>query len=158
MRIILILCFLASFLVSCGTSSGTSKTYVDPHAEMHNQMHKDYYQETSQKELQKKIDKIAGTYTGILPCADCEGIDFELDLSRDMSYRSKINYKGKSKSPMIAEGRFSMNDQDIVHLENTNSGFAYFQIDGSSLIVLDKSGKKIESPLSDRYILQPISK
>ena len=36
-----------------------------------------------------------GTYKGILPCADCEGIKTELELNSDKTYEIKETYLGK---------------------------------------------------------------
>ena len=36
-----------------------------------------------------------GTYTGVVPCADCEGISTTLTLNRDMTYALQTRYLGK---------------------------------------------------------------
>ncbi len=79
----------AILILSCGSSSGTSKTYVNPHAEAHGQMHQELYQEEVNKEITRRLEKISGTYKGTLPCADCDGIAFEVTLNSDLSYTSR---------------------------------------------------------------------
>ncbi|MBL8321182.1 MAG: copper resistance protein NlpE N-terminal domain-containing protein, partial [Acinetobacter sp.] len=39
----------------------------------------------------------AGKYKGVLPCADCEGIEMELELKSDKTYELTEEYLGKGK-------------------------------------------------------------
>ena len=39
--------------------------------------------------------ELPALYTGSLPCADCEGIRYELDLRRDQVFFARMTYLGK---------------------------------------------------------------
>lgn len=49
-----------------------------------------------------------GTYTGILPCADCQGIKTKLILNKDKTFLYEQNYLGKSKKPFINSGNYQV--------------------------------------------------
>lgn len=147
------------FMTSCGsTSNSSSGTYIDPHTKMHRKMHNELYQEEIEKEFNTKIRSLIGNYSGTLPCADCEGIYIELELFQDMTYSSKMLYKGRMETAQADSGTFTLSEQGIIALERSVANFSYFQKDGSNLRVLDKNGKKIISSLTERYMLRPSSK
>ena len=149
---------LASLLIwticSCGSSSGSSKSYVNPHAQAHAQMHQELYQEELNKELTRQLEKISGTYSGQLPCSDCEGIDYELVLNPDLSYSSKAVYLGKSQDPIVKEGSYSVSENWKIKLDQNTGNLQYFQAVDNKLLVLDKNGFAIPGELGDKYILQ----
>src|SRR5690606_18798136 len=41
----------------------------------------------------------AGTYRGVLPCADCEGIETVITLAEDGSFREHTRYLGRQDAP-----------------------------------------------------------
>jgi len=49
----------------------------------------------------------AGTYAGVLPCADCPGVQARLRLNRDESYELSIQYVERDKAPDQVRGRFT---------------------------------------------------
>lgn len=50
----------------------------------------------------------AGKYKGVLPCADCEGIEMELELKSDKTYELTEEYLGKGKgNEFKTKGAFS---------------------------------------------------
>ncbi|MDR3201104.1 MAG: copper resistance protein NlpE, partial [Spirochaetales bacterium] len=53
-------------------------------------------------------DSIAGTYTGIIPCADCEGIETVITLTSDNRYTIRWRYLGKEPENLFEDsGTFS---------------------------------------------------
>ncbi|MEJ6004334.1 YbaY family lipoprotein [Paucibacter sp. AS339] len=48
------------------------------------------------------------TFSGDLPCADCEGIQHRLTLRVDGGYRLRLDYLGKSGGPFTEWGRWSV--------------------------------------------------
>lgn len=141
-------------LYSCGTSSGSSQANVNPHAQAHAQMHQELYQEELNKELSRQLEKIAGTYSGKLPCSDCEGIDLELVLSPDLSYTSSVVYLGKSGDPILREGSYSISEDGKIKLDQNTGNLQYFQPVENKLIVLDKNGFAIPGEMGEKYFLQ----
>src|SRR5690606_28208858 len=54
----------------------------------------------------------AGTYRGVLPCADCEGIETLITLTEDGGFREHTRYLGKAEgqTDTSREGSFSWSD------------------------------------------------
>lgn len=94
-----------------------------------------------------------GRYKGVVPCADCEGIETELVLNKDKTYAIKTSYLGKG--PGINQtGNFSWNHAgSIITLEGfTDSPNQYF-VGENRIIQLDLSGKKVTGAMADKYVL-----
>ena len=104
----------------------------------------------------------AGTFTGVLPCADCQGIDTELILSGGTSgaartYTMKQTYKGKpaDKSVVSSSGKWFLakgNKQDpdavVLQLIPTagNIDPMYFlQISEKEVKLLNRQQEEIQS-------------
>jgi len=140
---------------SCDSSSSTT-TSVNPHAQAHNQMHQDHIKEELQKEVNKMKKDISGTYAGSLPCADCEEIIYQLQLNEDLSYRSRVIYKGRSDVPIEKTGTFTISDEFVIQLDHQAGNMNYFKKNGNGLLMLDKDAKVITGDLADKYNLLPI--
>lgn len=95
-----------------------------------------------------------GSYQGVLPCADCEGIETTVILGKDLSYTVRTKYLGKSDSTYERSGKFSWNERgNIIRLDgNTEQAGAYF-VGENVLTQLDKDGNKITGELAEKYIL-----
>ncbi len=159
MKIKLLLLFTTNLLfLSCG-SYPTQTTSVNPHTEPHAEMHNDYIKEENQEIMNKQFtQELAGTYLGMIPCADCEKIIYRLQLNSDNTYQSKITYQGKSEKPIIKKGVFTINDRLIIQLDKNAGGMNLFKRQSKGLLLLDKNGKVIEGDLADKYYLLPIVK
>jgi heat shock protein HslJ len=96
----------------------------------------------------------AGTYQGVLPCADCEGIDTRLTLASDGTYQIRTRYLGKSDTVFWASGSFAWNEAGaIVTLAGQEEGASRYQVVENALIQLDRDGGRIEGALAERYRL-----
>ena len=146
-------------LFSCGSTTSTNTTpIVNPHAAAHMQMHDEFKKEQIQKTMNETfIKELAGTYLGMLPCADCEKIIYRLQLKDDLTYYSKKIYQGRSDTPIEKKGTYSINNQFIIQLDD-GGGMNLFKKDSNGLIMLDKSGNKITGDLADKYYLLPIAR
>ncbi|MGE0801230.1 MAG: META domain-containing protein [Lautropia sp.] len=51
----------------------------------------------------------AGVYRGVLPCADCEGIETVVVLAKDGTYRTHSKYLGKGDEIFLDQGSFAWN-------------------------------------------------
>jgi uncharacterized lipoprotein NlpE involved in copper resistance len=98
-------------------------------------------------------------YSGTLPCADCTGIETEIDLKSDYTYSIHSIYAGrKSTGPGSNEisetGKWMQHGEDTIHLADRKNAPAMFIRTDSSLVQLDMNGKKITGKLADKYILK----
>lgn len=95
----------------------------------------------------------AGTYQGMLPCADCEAINTELTLHDDGRYHFSRQYVGKSVQQFTEQGQFSWNSAGNTVLLDTEPPEQFF-VGENQLFMLDQQGQRIEGDLAARYRLQ----
>ncbi len=97
-----------------------------------------------------------GTYFGIIPCADCEGIETTIHINNDGTYVKKAKYLGKGdRNVKEVTGKFSWDDTGfIIILEGiTDSPNKYYVSEGI-LTQLDMDGNIITGDLSHNYLLR----
>lgn len=92
-----------------------------------------------------------GTYRGILPCADCEGIETVITLMEDGTYIRSLRYLGRDDAYRRDHGRFEWNGAGS-GIALAAGGQAY-QVGENRLFHLDRDGQRIEGDLADRYVL-----
>ena len=98
-----------------------------------------------------------GTYSGIIPCADCEGILITITLNKNATYEMTMSYLGKDFE-FTSDGSFSWNDQgSMITLEKENEGMKMFQVGENILFMLDIDGNRITGQFADHYILKKIN-
>jgi len=99
-----------------------------------------------------------GTYKGLTPCADCEGIETELTLNLDHSYILKTNYKGKEMNNFEEKGNFKWDEtgSKITLDYPKENPYGYF-VGENTLTELDGEGKKIKGPNEEFYLLNKIN-
>jgi len=93
-----------------------------------------------------------GIWLGMLPCADCEGIDYQINLKNDYTFKQKSVYKGKSDEIFSDEGRWGFVSDSVIALSG-NEDYKMFLIQQNHLVMLDQDGNKIESSFEERYHL-----
>ncbi|MFO8145882.1 MAG: copper resistance protein NlpE [Bacteroidota bacterium] len=98
-----------------------------------------------------------GAYSGVLPCADCEGIDARLILREDQTYQLKLRYLGipeKESQDFISEGEFSWEDNgNNILLEDEKVDFQKFKVGELFLLPLDINGNKIKGVPGNNFKL-----
>jgi uncharacterized lipoprotein NlpE involved in copper resistance len=94
-----------------------------------------------------------GTYQGILPCADCEGIKTSITLNQDYTYTLTEEYLGKKGNPIVAKGSFIWDDNGgkITLIDGDRK--QQYKVGENRLFHLDLNGNVIEGRLADKYIL-----
>jgi len=96
-----------------------------------------------------------GTYKGVVPCADCEGIATTLTLNMDYSYTLISKYLGKSEDLFEETGSFDWNDLGSVVILSSNQGKSkQFFVGENYVIQLDENGEFISGVLAEQYYLR----
>lgn len=90
-----------------------------------------------------------GTYAGVLPCADCEGILTVITISNDRHYLMQTRYNGKSRQVFDTKGTLTWDSRGgIITLGETK-----YKVGENKLIQLDRSGNLITGEIADKYVL-----
>ena len=97
---------------------------------------------------------VHGMYSGMLPCADCEKIEFVLSLGDDMTWKSSMKYVGKSNNTFSENGKYYIREDEVIVLDRAEAGMKYFGKDPKGLRMLDVNGQKITGENADLYILK----
>ncbi|MGL4829504.1 MAG: copper resistance protein NlpE [Vibrio sp.] len=96
----------------------------------------------------------AGIYQGTLPCADCGGIETELTLNADGSYKLTETYLDKEGEPFASEGAFVWDETgSIVTLQTGEQTGRQYLVGENTLTHLDMHGQQIDGELADFYVL-----
>lgn len=94
-----------------------------------------------------------GTYTGIIPAADAEGIETKITLGAE-SYSIFTEFAGKNDSGTIKEGKYSWNKAgNTITLEGLDKPNQYF-VGENKLFALDINGNRIKGEFANNYILK----
>ena len=96
-----------------------------------------------------------GIYRGVLPCADCEGIQTTIYLKKDLSFITKTKYLGKSDSVYETTGKFRWNDKGntVIFTPADKTSSSQYFVAENYLTQLDMAGNKITGEIASRYIL-----
>jgi copper homeostasis protein (lipoprotein) len=98
-----------------------------------------------------------GTYTGILPCADCQGIETWITLNKDNTYLIKSKYIGKGDDFIENRGIFLWkNNGSNISLDGIVNAPNMYQVGENKLIQLDLTGQKITGNLAEKYQLKKV--
>ena len=105
----------------------------------------------------KRIN-VDGTYQGILPCADCPGIDYQLTLKNNQTYSEKTIYQDRHMPAVLDSGTYTIINDTILQLKNEpkRTSMRQLAIRDNQLTVLDMNGQLIHSGYADRYILKKV--
>lgn len=96
----------------------------------------------------------AGRYQGNLPCADCPGIQTDLELKEDGSYTLRYRYQDRSDSVYTESGKLKWGKKgQQITLEGKEKPNQY-QLEEGALRQLDLKGKPVEGELAERYLLK----
>ena len=91
-----------------------------------------------------------GSYKGLLPCADCSGIETPLPLKGDNSYRLQQVYQGKDESIFSESGKFTW---DASGSKITLEDGSKYLVGENQLFMLDREGNRIPGSLAANYRL-----
>ncbi|WP_233623187.1 envelope stress response activation lipoprotein NlpE [Citrobacter amalonaticus] len=95
------------------------------------------------------------SWRGILPCADCEGIETSLFLEKDGTWVMNERYQGVREEPssFASYGSWARTADKLV-LTDSQGEKSYYRAKGDALEMLDREGNPIESQFN--YTLAPV--
>jgi copper homeostasis protein (lipoprotein) len=93
---------------------------------------------------------LPATFTGVLPCADCEGIEYHVDFFKDGAFFLRAGYLGKPDGTSDDIGRYALSTDGVtLVLQGGREAPLYFSIeDADTLRKLDIEGRPIDSTLN----------
>lgn len=97
-----------------------------------------------------------GVYRGVLPCADCAGIETTLRITEDGKYELTSTYLGKASTSIVDRGSFDWHDDGGRIALRTRQGPRYFRVEENRLRQLDTHGNRVEGALAENYLLRKI--
>jgi heat shock protein HslJ len=95
----------------------------------------------------------AGTYSGTLPCASCPGIETEVTLNADGTFRLSRLYLDEGAAPDVRTGTFEWNEAGSAVSLDESAGEQRYQVGENVLFHLDQNGARITGDLAARYVL-----
>ena len=95
-----------------------------------------------------------GIYTGIIPGADSAGINVQITLNYDETYKISYHYIDKSDEIFIQTGTFKWNKKGSTITCDTKDIPPHYKVVENALIQLDMKGKAIEGELANNYVLK----
>ncbi|HHE5700257.1 TPA: envelope stress response activation lipoprotein NlpE [Citrobacter amalonaticus] len=95
------------------------------------------------------------SWRGILPCADCEGIETSLFLEKDGTWVMNERYQGVREEPssFASYGTWARTADKLV-LTDSQGEKSWYRAKGEALEMLDREGNPIESQFN--YTLAPV--
>jgi copper homeostasis protein (lipoprotein) len=104
------------------------------------------------------LESLPARYSGVLPCADCSGIRFDIDLRPANVYFLRMTYLGTSPERVYDDiGAWSLaSDLHTIALRGARQSPMLFSITSSNALrKLDAEGQVIESELNYSVTRQP---
>ena len=99
-----------------------------------------------------------GVYQGLLPCADCEGVETTLILRADHSYTLIERMLGEKVFTEQASGSFTWKaDGGTILLDQAGDSPALYKVGENQLWQLDSKGTVVTGPLAESFRLHKVA-
>lgn len=150
--------FIAAIFIFAGCTEESPK--VDPETHLKDTSTEQTTTEikTSDSHTSETSLDWAGTYTGVMPCADCEGIETVLTLNQDDTYSMEMTYLGKNVDPFAEKGTFKWSDDGKkVTLINDEGTGTQFLVGENIVTQLDGDGNLITGDMAEKFILKKVN-
>ena len=149
MKKIIIVLSIVCLLIGLSACKSKNKEQANPNADL---------QVATVHNSQNSLDW-AGTYSGVIPCADCPGIEVQIILNSDNTFQMTRRYQGKENSVYSFSGTFQWNsDGNIIILNGLEKNrFPTQYLVGENMIrQLDMEGNVINGDLAQNYVLNKV--
>ncbi len=101
----------------------------------------------------------AGTYSGVIPCADCSGIEVQITLTVDNTFEMTQKYQDEDNEAIVSSGTFQWNDGGNIIILDGLDKEAYptqYLVGENTLTQLDLEGNEITGDLAQNYVLTKV--
>ena len=85
------------------------------------------------------------SFSGTLPCADCPGIDYQLNLFADQSFFLQTDYQDRDPGRFFQLGRWQLHAQNTLVLLSDQQNYRFAINDKDQLTLLNQQGQIIDS-------------
>lgn len=102
--------------------------------------------------IQDFPEELPITYSGVIPCASCPGIDYNLMLYEDR-FKEISWYQDRGPEPVVHEGDWRMDGDTLFIHERDDELRKSFLIEDQSLRMLSRAGDQIQGDLEEYYTL-----
>ncbi len=152
MRPIYLPLLILTFLVACDSPNGSSGHAGEPFMEGVD----------TTPVFDTHTSRIAldfqGTYQGILPCGDCEGIKTTIEILENDRFEKRLKYLGRDEEEVLySTGAFSWEASGGVIRLQGEHGFARFMVAENFLVHMEDEGDRYSGDLGNHYVLEKIS-
>lgn len=112
-------------------------------------------EQTLKPGAEEALQPMQQSWRGVLPCADCEGIETSLFLAKDGTWVMNERYQGVAREPSSfgSYGTWARTAEKLV-LTDSKGEKSYYRAKGDKLDMLDREGNPIVSSLN--YTLEPV--
>jgi heat shock protein HslJ len=94
----------------------------------------------------------AGVYEGVLPCADCPGIETRLTLGSDGTFERQARYLDRETVPRTVFGQFTWHASGNAIALDANGGGQQYAVGEGRLILLNRDGTRPDPQASNRVL------
>ena len=100
----------------------------------------------------------AGTYSGVIPCAYCSGIEMRVTLNQDGTYALSQRYEDRA-GVFEEKGniRWDASGNTVLLSDLTNKSTFRFKVGENQITMLDREGKDIKGTSANNYILTKVN-
>jgi heat shock protein HslJ/uncharacterized lipoprotein NlpE involved in copper resistance len=96
----------------------------------------------------------AGSYSGVVPCASCPGIETRVTLHEDGTFNRSTLYIDEAPIPRTDSGPFTWNAAGSKVTLGEGADAQQYQVGENRLLHLDQNGERITGDLAGRYVLE----
>jgi len=96
----------------------------------------------------------AGSYSGVVPCASCPGIETLVTLHENGTFNRSMLYIDEASVPRTDSGAFTWNSAGSKVTLGEDADAQRYQVGENRLFQLDQNGGRITGDLAGRYVLE----
>lgn len=105
---------------------------------------------TATQSSDRALDPLPASFSGDLPCADCAGLRYNLNLFPDQAYFLSIRYLGKEAPVAYDTGNWTLSDERkvLALTGGREQALRFTVVDEQRLRMLGRHGRDIDSPFN----------